>query len=426
MSEAAELFNFFRTTTTQLLDSAPIDVGVGGTEINKIEKAVPFSDRLILFSERTQFVLQGEAILSPATASITQVTNFDVTTTVTPVLAGNAMFFAFNRGAFSGIREFYKTSETDINFEAVESTAQVPKYISGVVQEMSVSTHEDILVVLSRVPSSGGVGFDATNDLYLYKYFKTDQGRVQSAWFRFTFSNCEVVNAHFIGKSLYLVMKRGTKTFLERMDLQIGLVDTGADYTTTVDRRTKITGQSGFTLTLPYDIVGGDTMQVVSSDGEIMTESSSTTNTITLFEEFAVSDVFYVGIPYTMTYEMTEPVLKRPKPEGGYEMIAVGRHQLRYMTVVYDSTAYFNIRVTPQIGGSYGTPIDYPFSGRFLSAGGFLGSVPAESGDFRFPIFAQSDAVKIEIINDSPLPSNIQSVEFEANYVSRSAPRFGA
>ena len=428
LSEAAELFNFFRTTTTQLLDTSPIDVGVGGTEINKIEKAVPFSDRLILFSERTQFVLQGEAILSPATASITQVTNYDVTTTVSPVLAGSSMFFPFNRGSFSGVREFFKTTETAINFEAVESTAQVPKYIPGIIQEMSASTHEDILAVLSRVPTVGGSGFDATNDLYLYKYFKTDQGRVQSAWFKFTFSNCEIVDMHFIAQSLYMVIKRGSKTFLERMDLQTGLVDAGSTYTTTVDRRTKITGQSGFTLTLPYSVESGDTVEVVSSDGEVMTIKTTGTTTIELYEEFTASDVFYVGIPYTMRYQMTEPVLKRPKPEGGYEMIAVGRHQLRYMTVVYDATAYFNIRVTPEdVGsGSYGTPVDYPFSGRFLSAGGFLGSIPSESGDFRFPVFAQSDAIKIEIINDSPLPSNIQSVEFEANYVSRSSPRFGA
>lgn len=425
LSEAAEFFNFFRTTTTQLLDTAPIDVGVGGTEVNKIEKATPFADRLVLFSTRTQFVLQGEAILSPMTASITQATNYDVTTSVSPVLAGNALFFAFSRGSFSGVREFYKSSETDIKFEAVETTSHAPKYIPGTIQKLSVSTHEDILAVLSRTPTVGGSGFDATTDLYMYKYFSTDRGRVQAAWFKFTFSNCEVLDMHFVTQSLYVVLKRGTKTFIERMDLQTGLVDTGSTYVTTIDRRTKITGQSGFTLTLPYDVVGGDTMQVVSSDGEVMTIKTTGTNTIELYEEFTASDVFYVGIPYTMRYQMTEPVLKRPKQDGGWEMIATGRHQLRYMTVVYDGTSYFNIRVTPEIGGAAGTATDYPFSGRFLSAGGFLGSAPSETGDFRFPVFAQSDAVKIEIFNDSPLPSNIQSVEFEANYVSRSQPRFG-
>lgn len=413
LSEAAELFNFFRTTTTQLLDTAPIDVGVGGTEINQLKTAIPFSDRLLLFSERAQFVLQGEAILSPLTASISRATNFDVTTGVDPVPAGNTLFFAFNRGAFSGIREFYKTNETDINFDAVESTSQAPKYIAGTVKKMTVSTMEDLLAVQSAT----------SNTIWMYKYFKTDQGRLQSAWFKFTFGGAEVIDINFVQQSLYIMIKRGTRTYLERMDLQTGLVDTGSTYTTLLDRRVKITtGGSGFTLNLPSDYrkEAGETFQVVAADGEVMTIDSETTTSITLEEEFTSGAVFWVGVPYTMKYEMTEPVLKRPKQGGGYEMIATGRHQIRYMTVVYDDTAYFKVKITPDQGGSDGETIEYPFSGKFLSTGGLLGYVPASSGDYRFPVFTQSDGVRIEIENDSPFPSNIQSVEFEAQYTSRS------
>ena len=413
LSEAAELFNFFRTTTTILLDSAPIDVGVGGTEINKLEMATPFSDRLLLFSERSQFALQGEAILSPMTASITRATNFDIITGVDPVLAGNTLFFAFNRGSFSGVREFYKTNETDINFDAVESTAQAPRYIAGTIQKMTVSTMEDMLAVQTST----------SDTVYMYKYFKTEEGRVQSAWFKFTFTNATIIDINFIQQSLYVMVKRGSRTYLERMDLQTGLVDTGTTYTTLLDRRIKITAPSaGFTLNFPanYFKESGDSFQVVSADGEVMTIASETTTSITLEEEFAEDDVFWVGVPYTMRYEMTEPVLKRPKSGGGFETIATGRHQLRYMTVVYDETAYFKVKITPDLGGEDGTAIEYPFSGKFLSTGGFLGTVPSSSGDFRFPVFSQSDGVKIEIENDSPFPSNIQSVEFEAQYSSRS------
>jgi hypothetical protein len=412
LSEAGELFNFFRTTTTVLMDTAPIDVGVGGTDISKLDKAVPFSDRLLLFSDRTQFVLQGEAILSPMTASISQATNFDITTSATPTPAGNSLFFAFNRGAYSGIREFYKTSETTIDFDAVESTAQCPKYIPGIVRKLTASTHEDILAVLSGT---------TTNELYLYKYFKTSERRIQSAWFKFSLGNCEIVDINFIAQSLYLIVERDGKTFIERMDLQTGLVDIGKSYVTNIDRRALVTpGEAGNTITLPYDIVSGDVTQVVSTDGELMTIDSSTTDTVTLNEDFTDTDSFYVGTQYIMTYELSEPVLKQQREGGGYEMIAAGRHQLRYMTIVFADTATFNIKVTPEIGGSDGETIEYPFTGRFLGAGGYLGSVPSESGDFRFPVFAESDSVSIIIENDSPLPSNIQSIEFEAYYTSRS------
>ena len=424
LSEAGFLFNFFRTTSTILLDTAVIDVGVGGTEINKLEAAVPFSDRLILFSRRAQFALQGETILSPLTASITQVTNFDILPGVDPVRAGSNLFFAFNRGGFSGVREYFKTNETDINFDAVEVTSQVPKYLAGEIRKLTVSTMEDTLVALARTKT--GSSFNATNEIYLYKYFTTERGRLQSAWFKFIFSNCEVIDVEFIDQSLFLIIKRGSKTFIERMDLQTGLVDEGATYTTLLDRRTKIVGNGaespagGTTITLPYNIESGDTIEVCDSTGEVRTIVSQTTNTVTLTEEFTASEVFYVGLPYTMRYELTSPVLKRPKDGGGYEMVSVGRHQLRYMTVVYDETAFFKVRYSTKTGGGQFTdPIEYPFSGRFLSSGGFLGSVPSETGKFRFPMFAESDNVKIEILNDSPLPSNIQSVEFEAYYTAR-------
>ena len=425
LSEAGFLFNFFRTTSTIFLETAVIDVGVGGTEINKLESAVPFSDRLILFSKRSQFALQGEGVLTPLTASINPVTNFDILTGVDPVRAGSNLFFAFNRGGFSGVREYFKTNETDINFDAVEVTSQVPKYINGEIRKLTISTIEDTLVALSRTKT--GSSFNATNDLYIYKYFSTERGRLQSAWFKFTFSNCEIIDVEFINQSLFLIVKRGGKTFIERMDIQTGLVDEGAEYTTLLDRRLKIIGDGtltpagGHTLNLPYDIVDGDTIQVCDSTGEVKTIASQTSNTITLSEEFSASEVFFVGVPYTMRYELTTPVLKRPKEGGGYEMVSVGRHQLRYMTVVYDETAFFKVRYSTKTGGGQFTePVEYPFSGRFLSSGGFLGTVPKETGKFRFPMFAESDNVKIEILNDSPLPSNIQSIEFEANYTSRS------
>ena len=425
LSEAAEYFNFFRITVTQVLDSALIDVGVGGTEVNEVKEAVSFNDRLILFSERSQFALRGEGALTPLTATLNQVTNFDVTTAVLPVSAGRSLFFPFSRGKFSGIREFYKTSENDIQFDAVEVTAQSPKYIAGTVKKMTVSTHEDLVAVLSLTTDALSQLVPAT-DIYVYKFFNSGTSRVQSAWFKFTFSNCEIIDIHFVEQSLYIVMKRGSKTFLERMDLQNGLADSGSTYVTTIDRRILATAVAdGYVLPFPadYEVIDGDTMEVVSEDGEVMTVESDTSTTITITERVLTGDKFYIGVSYTMLYELTKPILKTATPTGGYEAVASGRHQLRYMTIVYDETASFLVRVTPLIGGAEGTAIDYPFSGRFLSAGAFLGSVPSESGDFRFPVFSQSDSIKIEILNSSPLPSNIQSIEFEASYENRAKQR---
>ena len=232
----------------------------------------------------------------------------------------------------------------------------------------------------------------------------------------------------FVGQSLYLVVVRDNRTYIEEMKIQTGLRDSNKDFVTHLDRRTIVeTGNDpGFTLTLPADylIAEGDDMQVVDNSGEIMTIESYTagTNTITLKEEMDAYTNYYVGIPYTMRYEISKPILKRAKQGGGFEPVPTGRHQIRYMSVVYDDTSTFKVKVTPEIGNSDGEPVEYGFSGRFLSAGSFLGSRPVDTGDFRFPVFAESNSVKIEIINDTPLPSNLQSITFESSYSSRSTP----
>ena len=425
LSEAGEFFNYFRTTVSQLLDSAPIDVGVGGTDVNNLTRASAFSDRLVLFSERAQFILQGLPILSPMTATVTRATTFNAAGTCAPVPAGNALFFPFSRGAYSGVREFYKTNETDINFDAIEATLQVPRYIQGDIEAMTASNHEDIMVIRAGV----------ANTLYAYKFFRTAAGRIQAAWFTMIFPEANVLHASFLQQSLYMVVKRGTQSFLEKMNLQTGRVDDDSTYVTHLDKRIKVTGNgaepaaAGTTINLQntarpdYVLTTAEQalVQVATQDGEQMTIDSATATTITLKESFEADAVFYIGLPYTMRYELTKPTFKQARNNpNNIETISIGRHQLRYMTVVYEDTAYFKVKITPRVADQDGTTLVYPFSGRFLSTGGFLGQLPSADGKFRFPVFAESDSVRIEIENDSPFPSSIQSVQFEAQYTTRS------
>ncbi len=420
LSEIGFYFNFFRTTVTQLLDSAPIDVGVGGTEIAQLDRATPFSDRLMLFSERAQFSLAGESILSPLTVSVTNVTDFDCDTDSAPVAAGATLFFPFKRGSFTGYREYFKGGTTaDIQFDAIDITEQIPKFIEGTVKRAVSSTHENLLVVQA----------ESATKLYVYKYNNTSRGKTQSAWFTFEFTNMTILNIQFVGTSLFMLVKRGSKTFLERMDLQTGLKDTDSTYVTTLDRRFLIADRTSATeTTTTYTITGVEvdtslTYNVVTESGEVLTINSVTTSsgdtTIVVSSVVDAGVSVYFGLPYTMTYEFSKPLLKRQMQEGKIDVISTGRHQLRYMTIEYDETAAFTLRVTPQIGGADGTAKDYPFSGRYLAATALVGDVPQETGSFRIPIFLQSQNAKIEIINSSALPSNIQSAEFEAQYTTR-------
>ena len=410
LSETAQYFNFFRTTLTTLKDSAPIDVTVGGTSVNKLEAAVPFADQLVLFSSQAQFTLQGEGVLTPKTVSITPATNFDITSNLRPSVSGNSLFFGFPRGNFSGLREYYKTNDTDVQFDAIEISRDVPKYINGTIKTIASSSHENLVVALTDT--------DPTS-LYVYRYFMAGTQRVQSAWTKFTFENRNIIDIFFRETSLYMVMTNGGKLVLEEMDMESGLKDDGVTYVTYLDRRVKKTSGSfdqatGKTTFTGLDYTPTASAQVVRNDGLILKVTDQAAGSISVEGDFNASTV-YIGEPYTMTYEFSEPVMQ--SESGGRRVPVVnGRQQIRYMTVIFDDTSFFTIKVTPEFGETF----TYPYSGKFIADGSStLGTLTVQDETFRVPVFAQTDKVKVELINDSPLPSNFQSATFEINYTTR-------
>ena len=426
LSETAEYFNYFRTTVTQITDAEVIDLAVGGTTVAKLKHAIPFSDRLVLFANQAQFSLQSQGVLSPLTATITSQTQFEINSKVKPVVAGSSLFFAFPRGSNNGVKQYFKVNEVDIQFDAVDVTAQVPNYITGTIKDFASSTHEDILVTTSEQdPTTACV----------YKYLSSGTERVLSSWSKFTFGG-EIFSMFFVDTELYLVMKYGSDLFLEKIEMQTGSVDVNSTYTTTLDRRTTInaTGTSAVgegsynpsdnrtTYILNANYTPSADAQAVTAEGLVLTVTDRSAGQMKVSGDHTGSSTapVYVGEPYTMTYEFSKPILKTPNRFGQQTpqvSIAGYRHQIRYMTVVFDQTSFFKIRVTPE----YGTATEYPFSGRYYSDGSSVtDTLPNVDGDFRVPIFAQSDRVKVELVNDGALPSAFQAALFEADVTSRS------
>jgi hypothetical protein len=129
MSEAGNYYNFFPTTVITGLASSPIDVTVSNDKVSLLKHAVPFAESLLFFSELQQFALNSPGVLSPATVSIDVTTQFESDANVKPVSVGRYVFFAFQRGEFSGVREYFVDNTKEVN-DAVEITAHIPQYIN--------------------------------------------------------------------------------------------------------------------------------------------------------------------------------------------------------------------------------------------------------------------------------------------------------
>ena len=209
LSETAEFFNFYRTTVTDLLDTAPIDVASTHSTVSILTSAIPFNKQLVLFSDQTQFLMGSGSVFSPTTVTMTKTTNYESISDVRPVTIGSSIYFGFTRGSYTGIRQYFLSGETIDIFDAVDISGQVPQYISGSLRDMAGSSHEDVICILADGDRSS---------LYIYKFYDQSAERVQSAWCRFKFSsNDDILGIEFIDTTLYLVVKRDDGIYLDKM-----------------------------------------------------------------------------------------------------------------------------------------------------------------------------------------------------------------
>ena len=464
-SEADEYYNFFRTTTQQLLDSAPIDVGLSHTKVAILEHAIPFQEKLMLFSQGSQFVLRGADVLSPKTVAISPVTEYDISDSVQPIALGNYIYFTFKRNDFEGVYEYFVDNNTE-TFNSEEITQQIPKYIASDVLKIAGSQAENTIVISTSADPK---------TLFVYKYFWSNKEKVQSAWMKFTFER-DVRGFDFIDSELHLITADTDGLHLEKLTLEDGITDTDLDYTlyldskvdgsaltTSYDAAAKTTTISGF----PYDptnvaiytknghntpftrtsssagTVSGTLASYVSYSGSIYkcidTHTSSDSETPDTSSKWSVStdvssantwvsgklynddNYFFAGKPYNMLYRFSNQTLKQPTERGGRSASDYAFQTIRNGSIDYADTGHFTVEVTPKYRDKY----SYAFNPDIVGANLTLNQFTPQNGHFRFPVQAQPNEATIEVKSDSALPVKLLGAEFESMFIPRSR-RYGA
>jgi hypothetical protein len=454
LSEASEFFNFYRTTVTQLLDSDPIDVASSSNKVSILFAGIPFNEKLLLFSDQTQFSLQSADNLTSKTVSIQNTTNFACSTSSQPVAVGKNIYFAFDRDSFSGIQEYYLNPESQY-LDGVDISASIPSYIKGTVSKIVGSDNEQMIVVMS----SG-----LKNGFYMYKYFFNGSEKLQSAWCKFTIGSDPddpnassgltfIENVDFIDNKLYVVTTRVDGTYLERIDFQSNKSDATSIYSVLLDRKVSsaavtksFDSNTGLTtFTLPYGIdpakaavitratapsgpgyvpqsVGGGPGQlpITTGVGGGVVPVNSVDNFLLTVKGNYSAVPLWIGENYTMEHTLGRVVIRAPGSRGNPTVVSVGKLYLRRASLSYDKTRTFKVRVIP-INNVYPTTYEYICNNQ--AAGTTTAAVNFDSlrdGTFRFPILSKNDQVIIKLVNDSPHPCSILSLDVEAQYVSRS------
>lgn len=418
MSQDAEYFNFYRSTATTTLDTDPIDIATTSARVSIINYAVPFNRTLLLFSDQSQFVLEGGDILSPSTVSVTQATAFESLPAVRPVGVGQFVYFPVPRGGFSGLREYFVQEGNEQN-DALDVTSHCPRYLPRNLKQLAASSSEDTMVCLAD-------GFD--NCMWVYRFFFNSEGKLQSAWSKWVLSEEDkILSVEFIESDMFLVIARNGKTFIETVSLESGNTDVGCSVLFRIDRGvpsedcTSVYENGYTTFTLPYE-TDDDMFLVIRGDDAVYPEGTIVPNTRPSSSEVRVSgdhtgSALMLGTKITATYKFSTFYMRSPEPGGGMSANSDGRLQLRYIAVDYSRAGFFRIRSHPT-----GRDVsERTFSGRTLGVeSGSVGQFALGTGRVRIPVMCRNIDANIEIVCDSPLPNSFTAAEWEATYNSRS------
>lgn len=414
MSENDDYTNFFRTSTLSLLDSDRIDVGVSHTKVSFLKHARAFQEKLILFSEQSQFVLRGNNLLTPATVNISPVTEYQTQTGVEPLAQGDFIYFPFTRGDYQGIQEYYVDATTD-TFRAEEITSHIPRYIPSTVKQMVGTQSEDVIALTTT---------SNQKEVYIYKYFWNNKEKIQASWSKFTFTH-DIVGIFFIESDLYLISEDGTQSWLDKMPLESGLVDSGFAYTIRLDSRQQVNDSahsvsydSGAKTTTITPGINCDGIEVWSANGLKATKASNTSTTITVNGDWRSATLTsYIGYPISWEFEMSKPNVKQQTNRGGLTTSNYSYQVVRTGAVEYAQTGHFTVEVSKK----YRDTFTHVFNPTTLGADSIIGELVLEDGSFRYPIYSNVDDLTVKLKGSSALPARFLSAEFESTVASRSS-----
>ena len=195
-SEVGKFYNLWKTTQASVLDSDRIDITLDTTKSVKLHYALFLQSDLLIFGDNTQFKISVDNdIFSSSTISSTAISNYEFNYNVKPIAIADTILFLANKGDSNELYEFSKSSGLSA---ATSVSQQIPYMIDSSIKQMVGSSVDGMIFLRSS---------ENPNIIYVYKYLKQDNTRIQSSWFKWRF-NANVRTIFSTESTLYMVNTR--------------------------------------------------------------------------------------------------------------------------------------------------------------------------------------------------------------------------
>lgn len=170
---ANDSYNFFVKSALTQIASDPIDLNVSSVRPVSLSEVLPSPQGLILFSERQQFQLYATdaSTLTPTSAVIRTLANYEMATDIAPVDVGTTSAFI---SRVPGYSKLFTMALRDVEQSpiVVDISKAVLEWIPATVDGITTSPPNSVVMLIDR----------DTSYLYLYRYYNNGEKDLFQAW----------------------------------------------------------------------------------------------------------------------------------------------------------------------------------------------------------------------------------------------------
>lgn len=402
-------------------DADPIDMAPSATKPAVFKWALGTPAGLMLFADSSQYLMSSrEVAFSPATAEMSEISNFFYNSTAPPVETGVSLIFVTEDETYSKVYE-YLASDLSSRPLSAELTRIVPEYLPA-----------GIKIVASSANSGITLFGDGSNKLWVFKFFNQASQRLMAGWAHWELP-CPILMVAYNQDTAYIVANNNGDVILstiETMDdpdispiLAFGRLFTPRlDHFIRGDSITPIDNSDG-TVTLNFpagSYVEGSSASLLYTMGSdsnhfISPEVNEAGGVYSVtVDADVIEHPFVLGLNYNLSVELPAFFYRTENNAD-----TVNNVMVKFLYLDLFMTGLYSAKVIKPGYEDIVIDLDLPHAGITLA------SEPSikEAVTVPVPIFCQGNVVKVLVESSNPMPSSIIGYSWTGHYSTRGVQR---
>lgn len=410
-----DLFDWWRRSAVQRVVTDPVSIASTATDIERLAYFTFHNRDLLIISSNAQFKISGSEALTPQTAAMPLMAQYNVDVSVRAVSMGTAVYIPINYGESSGVLRY--TGQRDRVDEGKPVTDHVVNFMQGRIRKMTSEANLGLIILQTDgMPNNEVAVFE---EMYPREQTDNRSSAVQKSWSTWQFPTDTVIHDFKFRDGAFEMYDRASGVLTQKkLQLYSRLGYVGSEVVDIfLDDYLTATAVNGTTITLP---VGYPTteLSVISSTGAKYPlhdyKYTIVGDTITLAEPMAATSCeVVVGRRMVSIYEPTRPY--RRNDDGS--VITSDRLRInRYVLELVDT-----YRLKLHITSPYYTETETEFNSR--QVGGVtsaLGEVRPYSGTIQFPFGHEAGQAKAVLYHDDFLNCSVATIGWVGQYYQTS------